>query len=293
MNSDISFSQNYVDEIVCRVSQAIIPEVRRLAKSCYGFGKVEYEYNPEEGIYVWKIPTVLDGGAFKYYYLIFAFLPEIDRELYFEKCESAFKYVDLRRCDSASIFVVSPRIRATHYYRLKHFGPKAYLRWRDLVHGCEIRVRAFPIVARTVEKCLHRIYKFTWNFINKRLNAIAEKVGITDYDKSELKLISLITNGVYKLNRGVVGEIILYFAKLSIYLKSLTCKIVSNVKLKARILDELELLGIPARKHYNKFSKIVDEIIRLNEMFRGPEPIIKLLNSIGKVKVQVECRFKR
>jgi len=279
--------EDYVGEVVSRVSQVIIPAGKWICREVYGCGRVDYEYYGEEDLYIWRIPTVPDveGCGFKYYVVAIKFLNGIDRETYEDEVKSVFeKHFDLRRIDSGSIFVISPKLRYSHVCRLRVFGGKAYLRWRDLVRGASIRVRAFPIVAKTVEKAVHRVLKFIYVFVFRRLWALVENVGIIPklHDYSPMKLLGLMANGVITINKEIVRNFMIYLAKLSMHLNEHLKRLIQEVKLKKAILCDLELLGIPARKYYHEFRKVIEEIIRLSKKVSGPEPIARVLRKLRK-----------
>jgi hypothetical protein len=264
---------DYVGEVVGEVSQTLIPLTKIAVKSCYGSGRVEYRYINDENVYIWWIPTVPDVEAddFKYYVVVLKFLDGVDRETYVEESYRVFsKYFDLKRCDSGSIFVISPRLRYTHICRLKHFGRKAYLKWMNLAKCGSIRVRAFPIVAKTPEKAIHRIFKFMYIFLSKRMHALAEKVGISPklYDYNPMKLYSLITNNIYTVSRGLVRSFIEYMAKLTMHIHSKLVNVVRTVKVKASILNSLKQLGIPAHVMYTLFKQPLNMIMSIAKQWR-------------------------
>ena len=277
VQKDLNFSlEGYAGEVVSQISQTIIPTGKWICRAVYGYGRVEYQYYPEEQLYIWRIPTAPDveGNDFKYYFVAVKFLAEIDRELYEDAVRSIFtRFFDLKRCDSGSIFVVSPRIRYTHLCRLRAFGKKAYLKWMELVRGANIRVRSFPIVAKTVEKAVHRILKFMYTFTSKRLWALAEAVGVSSglHDYSEQKLISLLTDYIIEVNRELVRSFIIYMSRLSMHLRERLKRLVGEIRLKITILNELRsfstVLNIPRGVVYTLFSKPVDMIISIARQY--------------------------
>jgi hypothetical protein len=84
----------------------------------------------------------------------------------------------------------------------------------------------------------------------RRMISLAEHVGIqpSEYDMNPIKLKSLIINGVYIIRKGIVEKFIIYMAKLSEALKEKLNQLINEMKLKDRIGEELERLGIPAKK---------------------------------------------
>jgi len=265
--------EDLIGDVVCEVSQTLIPLGRSAVKWCYGFGRVEYRYVDEEKLYMWLIPTVPDveGSGFKYYMVAVKFLDGVDRESYLEAAVDIYKkHYDLRKCDSGSIFVVSPKLRYTHICRLKHFGKKAYLKWVDLARGVNMRVRAFPIVAKTPEKAIHRILKFMYIFLTKRLYALAETVGVSPklHDYSSMKLLSLITNNIIIVNRELVRKFIEYLCRLTLTLHEKLAETVKAVKIKASIIESLKQLGIPQQTIYMTLRKPINMILSIAKQWK-------------------------
>jgi hypothetical protein len=261
----ISF-EDYVGEIVSEVSQTIIPLGKGAVKPIYGYGRVKWTYIPEDNVYIFQIPIVpnIEANDYEYYMVGIKVLEEVDRETYMEEAEKLFKkHFDLKTCNSGSIFIVSRKLRSTHIYRLKRFGPRAYLKWMDLVKGGNVRVRAFPIVAKTPDKAVHRILKFMWIFLSKRLHALAEKIGITakDYDMNPMKLYSLITNNII-VNRELVRKFILYMCKVVDAIHEKLIGVVRSIRVKATIIGELKSLGVPAEKLYAYIYQPLKAIVK-------------------------------
>jgi hypothetical protein len=265
--------EDYVGEIVSEVSQTLIPLTVSAVKPVYGYGRVKYLYIPEENTFIFWTPIVpnIEANDYEYYMVAIKVLDEIDRETYEEEARRLFsKYFDLKTCDSGSIFVISQKLKDTHICRLKHFGKKAYLKWMNLVKGGSIRVRAFPIVAKTPEKAIHRIFKFMYIFLSKRMHALAEKVGISPklYDYNPMKLYSLITNNI-TVNRELVRKFIVYMCKVVDAIHEKLTGIVKSIKVKASIIAELKSLGVPAEKLYAYIYQPLKAIVKIALNWRG------------------------
>ena len=287
--------QEYASEVVCRLSQTLIPLGKSVVKPCYGFGRIHYKYIPEEDTYIWLIPTAPDveGNDFSYYEVAVKFTSELDREIFEDEAAEVLKrHVNLRIVDSANIFIVSPKCRATQIYRLKRLGEEANKRerwkalgYKDLVRGERIFIRAIPVIAKTPEKALKAISTMIHHFIWKRMIALAKRIGIQpmEYDMNPSKLKSLLINNVYIIKRELVERFITYMAELSKTLKEKLNQLEDELRLKEKIREELEQLGIPAKKLYWKFKDAINQIINIAKQLNQPESTIKILDKLKRI----------
>jgi hypothetical protein len=275
------------DEVISKVSQALIPLSKSVVKYCYGFGSIKYEHdlNGEKSKY-W-IPTVLNMEAsdYEYHQVIVKVVSELDRETFEDEADRIFKQdSDLRKSNSITIFIVAPKCSKLHWYRLKKFGRKANIKKKDYSLGGKKRIFAIPIIAKKPETAVKVIIQILSKFYYARLVKFAETIGITPYyfDYNPRKLFSMIKDSVIEIENSFHRKTLMYMSKLTHTLREKLQEIIQDNIMQAKIRYELEELGIPANKYYWKFKQVVNEIIRLAKECKETTKVIKIYNKLKR-----------
>jgi hypothetical protein len=264
-----------------------------VVKPIYGFGGIPYKYIQEKQTFLFMIPTEynIEANDFQYYGLVLKFVDEVSKENFDDYVGEIYpKYVDLRRMDSFLGLVIAPKCGRTQVSRLKYWTSKdekngrkkANIKWRDYSKGTKKRIFVGVMIAKTPEKAVEGILKILKRFFEKRMKALAERNDIQEYwyDGKASKLYSQIRDGCVKISSWFIERFLTYLAKLVKTIEEKLEELKRKNDLREKIRDELEELGIPAKKYYWQFRNAVEEIVRLAQRYSGPKPLAKVLKKL-------------